>query len=572
MTRSTDGATRIARRAFLHRLALSSGALAVAGLAGACAPAAPASKPAEAKPTEAAKPAAPGATTAPAAAKPAEAAKPTAAPAAAAAKPTGTLVAAGESIGDNYDPSVSFQGWSHAWTAANLFDTLVDTREGKVAPALATEWSVSPDRLTYTFKLRPNVKFHDGTPFDAEAVVFNYMRQIDEKHPAYQSQSITRGVTLVGVTKVEAAGPLEVTFTRSRPSIGMLAQLALPWAGIMSPAAIQKHGADYGRSPVGTGPFVFEKGAKGSEMSMTAFPDYWGTKASVERVVIRSIPDLSAVNAAMIAGEVDLTQTIDFKDLAAYRRNSKLKVEVVPGATYGYVGVNIQSPNLNDVRVRRALAHGIDSKKIIDVILYGEAEAPAGMVTPPIPGYAKELLNYYPYDPDKAKALLAEAGRSDLSLNLWAPSNGFWPAMAELIQADLAGVGVKANVEKFDPARFAGQVTEGKHDLFVWDGSQSSADPAELMNSFFLSSNPRAMGRWGFNNNEFDDLVAKQDAEQDEAKRMDIVRQAQKLLLDEVPQVILYHARYATVMASRVQGFKTLPFRQAVYFNGITLG
>ncbi|MBA2447160.1 MAG: hypothetical protein H0V51_03945, partial [Chloroflexi bacterium] len=504
--------------------------------------------------------------------KPAEAPKPTAAPAAAApAKPGATLVAAGESIGDNYDPSVSFQGWSHAWTAANLFDTLVDSRDGKISPALATQWSTSPDRLTYTFKLRPNVKFHDGTPFDAEAVAFNYMRQIDDKHPSYQAQSITRGVTLVGVTKVEATGPLEVTFTRSRPSVAMLAQLALPWAGIMSPTAIQKFGADYGRSPVGTGPFVFEKGAKGDEASMTAFPDYWGTKPSVGRVVIRAIPDLSSVNAALLAGEVDLTQNVDFKDLAAHRRNSRLKVEVVPGASYGYLAVNNQAPNLKDVRVRRALAHAIDSRQIIDVILYGEAEPPAGFLTPPVPGYAKELLNYYPYDQAKARALLAEAGMADLALNLWAPSNGFWPGMAELMQAELAKVGVKISVEKIDPARFGGQVSEGKHDLFIWDGSQSSADPGELMNSFFLSSNPRSMGRYGFNNKEFDDLVAAQDAEADEAKRQPILLQAQKLLLDQVPQVFLYHGRFATVMSSRVQGFKTLPFRHAVYFNGITL-
>ena len=113
-------------------------------------------------------------------------------------------------------------------------------------------------------------------------------------------------------------------------------------------------------------------------------------------------------------------------------------------------------------------------------------------------------------------------------------------------------------------------MTEGKHELFVWDASQASADPAEFANSFFLSSNPRAAGRWGFNNKDFDDMVAKQDAEPDEAKRLPILEQMQKLILDDVPQIMLYNGRFAGVTSTRVQGFKTLPFRHAVHLHDVS--
>ncbi len=533
----------VSRRKLLRGAAFAVGA----SLMEACAPAAPAA------PTTA-----PARTSAPAAAP-------------AAAKPGDTIVLAGESLGDNYDPSVSFQGWGHSWINTQTTETLVDSRTGKIAPWLATEWSVSPDGLIWTFKLRPNVKFHDGTPLDADAVVFNYMRQIDEKHPYYLAEAITRGATLVGVQKVEASGPLEVKFTRSRPAGGMLAQISVPWAGLLSPTAIQKLGPDYARQPIGTGPFIFEKGAKGAEASVTANPNYWGGKPTLGRVVIRAIPDLAAVNAALTAGEVDFATFVDFKDLDVFRRNPKLKVEVVEAANYGYVGVNTRAPKLQDVRVRRALAHAIDRKQIIDVVLSGQGGLPGSFVPAPIPGYAKNLENYYPSDPAKAKALLSEAGVTGLSLAIWAPSNGYWPSLAELIQGDLGKVGVTASIEKIDPASFGGRVTEGKHELFVWDASQASADPSEFANSFFLSSNPRAAGRWGFNNKDFDDMVAKQDAEPDEAKRMVIIEQMQKLILDEVPQIMLYNGRFAGVTSTRVQGFKTLPFRHAVYMHDVSL-
>lgn len=234
-------------------------------------------------------------------------------------------------------------------------------------------------------------------------------------------------------------------------------------------------------------------------------------------------------------------------------------------------GGRVRSPKLQDVRVRRALAQAINRQQIIDVVLSGQGSLPASYVSAPIPGSAKSLVNYYPYDAAKAQAALKEAGVSGLSLSLWAPSNGFWPAAAELVQGDLAKVGVTVSIEKIDTAAFGGRVTEGKHELFIWDGTQASADPNEFAYSFFLSTNPRATGRWGFANPTFDELTARADAEVDDAKRLPIVEQMQKLILDEVPQIMLYNGRFAAVTSTRVQNFKMLPFRHGVYMKDVSL-
>ena len=280
---------------------------------------------------QAAKPAAPAATTAPAAAakpteaaKPADAAKPTAAPAAA-SKPAnegGTLVVAGEAIGDNYMPAVGFQGWAGVWVLNNVFESLYTFRDFKtLVPALATGHTVSPDGLTYTFQLRKGVKFHDGTPFNAEAVEFNYMRYLDKNHPFYDANAIYRTSMLPDVTSVKAKDESTVEFVRSKPMSAFIAALASTYAGIMSPTAIKKFGVqDVPRNPVGTGPFVFEKAEKGNQASIKAFDEYWNGRPPLDRVVIRVITDDQAMTASLLSGEVDMSPFIDFKDLDSSAR------------------------------------------------------------------------------------------------------------------------------------------------------------------------------------------------------------------------------------------------------------
>ncbi|MBI3977366.1 MAG: hypothetical protein HY331_04185 [Chloroflexi bacterium] len=517
----------------------------------ACAPSAPAPA---AQPTTAPAPAAQ-------ATKPA--AQATTAPAAA-SKPAnqgGTLVVGGEAIGDNYVPVVSFQGWAGTWPLNNVFNGLYTFRDFKtLTPELATGHTVSPDGLVYTFPLRKGVKFHDGTPFNAEAVEFNYMRYIDKNHPYYDANAVGRTSLLPDVKSVKAKDEYTVEIVREKPMSAFIAAMAGMYGGIMSPTAVKKVGAkDAGQNPVGTGPFVFEKGEKGNQVSMRAFDEYWGGRPPIDRLVVRVIADEQAMTASLLSGEIDVSQFIDFKDLEAYRKNPNLKVQMVQASSVGYMGVNRKHDAMKDARVRRALAHAVNKQKIIDTMLYGEGDLPAGQSPLPMWSYAPQLKDYYKYDVQKAKDLIKEAGGAP-EFTLHTQSSGFWPRLAELMQNDFNAAGFKVSIEKVDSAKFYGFVTEGKHALFIGDATDQTPDPDGVYWVLFGCNNPR-QARWGWCDPKWDDLLAKQGAELDQEKRKAILWEMQKILLDEHAPIPNYYQRFANVMNKRVEGYTPMPNR-----------
>ncbi len=546
-------ARRLTRRALLGRMVALSVGVATVPLAQACAPASQPAAKTEAKPTTAS----------------AAASQPTAAPAAQAApatqsKPTnqgGTLVVAGEAVGDNYMPAVGFQGWAGVWVLNNVFESLYTFRDFEtLTPALATGHTVSNDGLTYTFQLRKDVKFHDGSPFNAEAVEFNYMRYLDKNHPFYDPNAIYRTSMLPDVRSVTAKDENTVEIVRTKPMSAFIGALAATYAGIMSPTAIKKFGVeDTPRNPVGTGPFVFEKAEKGNQASFRAYDGYWGGRPPLDRVIVRVITDDQAMTASLISGEVDMTPFLDFKDLDTFRKNSKFTVQVVPAASTGYIGVNQQHETMKDVRVRRAMAHAVNKQKIIDTIFYGEADIGAGLLPVPMWAHAPQYRDYYAFDPQKSKDLLKEAGSSG-EFVLHTQSSGFWPRMAELMQDDFNNAGFKATIEKIDSAKFYGQMTEGTHQMFIGDGTYNSPDPDELFWIFYGCENPRSK-RWGYCNPAFEEMRAKQAAELDQEKRKSIMWDMQKLLLDDVSQISNYYNRFATIANARVQGYTPMAIR-----------
>ena len=479
----------------------------------------------------------------------------------------GTFVAAGDGIGDNHMPAAGFQGWTHWWGTAAMYDTLYSHHDISKAPipALATSSTVSDDGLIWTFQLRKDVKFHDGTPFNAEAVEFNYMRYLDDTHPYYDENAAMRSSILPKVTEVRAKDEFTVEIVREQPAWGFLTTLAVPPAGFMSPTAIKEYGVkDVVQHPVGTGPFVFEKGEKGTQITLTAFDGYWGGRPKLDRVVLRVIAEEQAMSASLLSGEIDMTPFIDLKDLETFRTNPNLNVTTLPAILTGYLGVNQQNDAMKDIRVRRALAHAINKQRIIDVILYGEGDLGGGLTPPPLWAYAPELKDYYPYDPQKAKDLLQEAGGAT-EFTLYAQTSGFWPRMAELLQADLSAVGFKVTIETIDSARFYGQMSEGQHAVFVADATGNTPDPEDVYWILFGCDNPRSK-RWGYCNKEFDDLMARQSEEKDQETRKQIFAQMQKMLLDDVTFLPNYYGRVSWVANKRVNGFNPQPLRH-VYLH-----
>jgi peptide/nickel transport system substrate-binding protein len=483
----------------------------------------------------------------------------------------GTLVVGAETMGDNFVPIVTFQGFGKTWASNNIFETLYTYRSFKsLTPALATGHTVSPDGLVYTFPLRKGVKFHDGTPFNAEAVEFNYMRYLDKSHPYHEPNAVFRSSILPAVKAVRAKEEYVVEVVRERPSAAFVANLSSWQAGIMSPAAIKKHGVqDAGRFPVGTGPFVFEKAEKGSQAVLRAFDDYWGGRPPLDRVVIRAIPDDQAMTAALLAGEVDLTPFVDFKNLESFRRNPKLAVQVVPAPSAAYTVLNAGQKPFQDIRVRRAAAHAMNNKRTIEVVYYGEGDPAGGLTSLPLWAYAPHLRDYYKYDPARAKSLLAEAG-GPADIVIHCQSSGSWPRWAELMQADLAAVGFKATIEKIDSSKFYGQMTEAKHQLFIAEAEYNNPDPEDIYNVLHGCDNPRTK-RYGWCDPKFDELRATQSAERDLEKRKQILWEMQKVILDAAVQLPNFYLRFATVSSKRVQGFVPTGSKLNMPFDGTWL-
>jgi len=472
-----------------------------------------------------------------------------------------TLVVAGEAVGENFMPAAGTQGWAHTWVLSNVYEGLYTSRDQKtLEPSLALNHEVSEDGLTYTFTLRENVVFHDGTPFNAGAVEFNYMRYIDRDHPYYESNAPWHTAFLGGVTNVQAVDEYTVQFTLEAPRAALPASLSTYYSGIVSPTAIEAHGvADIGRFPVGTGPYRFEQAQRGNQATLVAFPDYWGGRPGVERVVIRVVPDDQAMLASLLAGEVDLTPFVDLKDLPVLRRQPQFNVVVVPATATGYLAMNAANPAVADVRIRRAIAHAINEQEIIDVIFEGEADPAAGLISLPMWGYASELEDYYPYDPTQARELLSDVGATP-ALTLNVQSSGFWPRMAELIQAQLAAVGLDVSIEQVDPAAFYGRMTEGAHHMFLGDAAAQTPDPEDLFWTLFGCENPRSK-RWGHCDESFDSLVAEQSAMSEQSERREVLVDLQRMLLDEAVQIPLYYSRFAYIVNSQLEGFTPLPVR-----------
>jgi peptide/nickel transport system substrate-binding protein len=478
----------------------------------------------------------------------------------------GTLVVATESVGASFVPADSFQGWGHLLAENHLYDSLYTNAGGDATKPLVPGLASGPptgtkNGLEYIVPLRRNVKFHDGTPFNAEAVEFAFMRHIDKSHPYWDPATLWVGTYLLrGVTKVEAVDTYKVKFTLSQPLGSFIGQL-VAFGGIMSPTSVKKLGvANAGLTPVGTGPFSFAENVKGDHTTLQAFDGYWGGRPNIDRLVIRAIPDPQALTASLLAGEVDVTQWLSFQDLASFRKNSRFNVGLKPSVITGYMGLNsgIESSvkTFEDLRVRQAALMSVDKRKLIQLIFQGFASPGAGVNPVPSWGYQKEFVNYYKHDPAKARALLKAAGAEGRKVRISTQSTGYWPRMAEVIQSDMKDAGFDASIEQLDTSVFYGRMTQGRHDLFIGDGTPLLFQPFILYSVFYGCSNA-LRGRWGgWCEPQFDKAVTSAAASRDRVKAKKLIRYLDKTLLDRAVYQTNYYPTMSNVTGARVVGFK----------------
>lgn len=332
----------------------------------------------------------------------------------------------------------------------NMFEGLYHLgNEGKPEPRLALS-SSNPDPLTWEFKLRPDVKFHDGTNFDAEAVKFTYERTL---HPDFKTGWRS---FITPVDRVEVVDPLTVRIITKQPFPTMLSQLA--YMPIVSPTAVQAAGAEaFAQKPVGTGPYRFVNWVSGQHLQLEAFPDYWGGKAKIAKVMLRPIPELATRISELETGGVDIIMQVPPDQVQRLRGNDSIQIIGVPSTQPMVLQFNTRAGNeaLKDKRVREAVSLAIDRQSIVEQLLLGEATLISGPVTEQYLGYDASMP-VPAYDPAKARALLEEAGAVGTKIAYATPSGRYVldRQIAEIVADQLRAVGFDVTVEPLEIAQY----------------------------------------------------------------------------------------------------------------------
>jgi peptide/nickel transport system substrate-binding protein len=546
----------LTRRRFLSLM----GGVASVGLAAACGqPAAPAkptepAKPAEAaKPADAAKPAAPAA--APTQAAPAQAAKPAepAKPAAAqpAAKPTGhkpdELVLCWGTFQlqtKRLDPQ------THVGTIAesqlrHMYEPLVmiDRDLQTVKPVLATEWRRLDD-LTFEFKLRQGVKYHNGEDFDAEAAKFSIMRPID---PANKADART---TYAGITDVQVVDKYTINVKTAKPDPALLLRMTGFSMTMVAPKWASQGIQVFDNQANGTGPYKLDKWEDPlKDWTMVANEQYWGGAPNVKKIRIKTIPELATRTAALRSGEVHVAKDVAVEEIDAINKSGRSLAKLTPSNRIPYYVMEVRKPPLDNKQLRQAVNYAANIDGIIQSVLYGNADRVATTVAPWHVGFHPDLKPY-PYDPDKAKSLMREAGMPngfDLNINHIQGRYLKDKEVAEAIAQELNKVGIRAkpvlrdaatqtnddlasNLDGLIFASWGNWIFDADNQLYVrWHSSaRDTANGGKLQSSL------------PYGNPEFDKLVETARVELDEKKRLDLYKQAQQLMYDDAPALFMY--------------------------------
>lgn len=343
----------------------------------------------------------------------------------------------------------------------NVYETLVKIDgEGAMKPLLATDWSVSEDGLVYRFELDPAARFASGARVDAESVVAS----IERLASGQGRDVLTAQMSVVDEAVAVSEGTVEVRL--KRPSNFWLFDMTQTAGIIFDPAGM----GQLNTKPAGSGPYVFKEQRKGDSVTLEANPDYWGTKPRFDEVTFKFYNDANAMSSAMLAGQLDMISNMT-ATAGLNQFSDKSKYSVLEGTTPGEVvlGINHSTPALKDLRVRQAINYAIDRKGLLDVVWNGHGKLIGSMVPPSDPWYDPSLADMYPYDPDKARALLAEAGHSSgLKLRLRVPTLPYATASAQYVASQLSQVGVEVVQEELEFSTWLQQVyTNADYDMTI---------------------------------------------------------------------------------------------------------
>lgn len=470
----------------------------------------------------------------------------------------------------NMDPA-QMNDVESALVANQVYEGLVRFKADsvEVEPCLATDWDVSDDGLTWTFRLRPDVKFDDGSPLTAEAVVFSVMRQLDDNHPFHVSGRMRYAKLLFGdpastasvlLKTVEAMDSLTVRFTLARPYMPFLKNLAMTQAAIISPAAARLLKDDLNTTMVGTGAFRLQSYDRDQRITLVKNHDYWGGKARLDEVEFRVLRDANTRLNSLRRGNSDIITGIEPYSLKLLETDKNVTVLSEPSMNLGYIALNCAKPPFDNVKVRLAMNYAID-KDFLSYILFNNTSVVAtGILPPGMLGYDPERSGF-PFDPARARQLLKEAGYADgfnvrfsthNRARIYSPVGAI---LAERIQQDLAAVGVTAELDLMEFPTFLEKQKSREYMMANGGWISDNGDP----DNFLFELVGREDNSLNYSNPEATRLMRAAATERDTAKRADMYRRAEAMVAESPPMVPLNHAKQIMAIRNRVHGFKMHP-------------
>jgi peptide/nickel transport system substrate-binding protein len=500
------------------------------------------------------------------------------------------------------DPAIVTDGESFRVTG-QVLEPLYQYEHGSTVPvpALATGCTPNEDATVWECKLREGVKFHDGTDFNADAVIFNFERWRFTDNPLhFESQVFEYYEAMWGgfddasmITSVEKVDDLTVKFTLNAPLAPFLANLAMDMFAISSPAAVEAGGEDYGTpsvGAVGTGPFKFVEWVEGDHITVDANDDYWGGRPKVDQVIWRVIPDDSARFLALKAGDIHGLEQAVIEDLQAAEADPDLAIVTRPALNTSYLAFNYKIKEFQDIKVREAVAHAIDRQGLIENFFGGYGTLAKTLVPPLMWGF-NDAIEDWTYDPELSKSLLAEAGFPDglsevtiaediadaegnvvfkagdkmpLRLYYMPVTRFYFPAAKEIgeaIAANLTNAGFTVELYlEGDWPTYLGARREGRlAGLYLLGWGGDNGDP-DNFTGYFFSGGAEPITREGwYQNPELADLLYQALVTPDQASREELYKQADQMLNDDVARVWLGHNNTPLIFSTKVSGYIAQP-------------
>ncbi|MBS4201294.1 ABC transporter substrate-binding protein [Bacillus sp. FJAT-49732] len=446
-------------------------------------------------------------------------------------------------------------------TFQSLYNKLVDVDENlDIIPELAKEWKITDEGKTYTFKLQENVVFHDGTPFNAEAVKFNFERMLDP------DMGSPRKSEIASVSEVNVKGDYEIEIKLKEPYAPFLAALTDRAGMMVSPTAVKESGKDFANKPVGTGPYQLEERVTQSHINLTRFEDYWREEPKIKKIVIKPFSDADVRVTNLVSGDLDIINKVAYKDLEDLRNNENITLLEKDSLMFQGIQLNTKVAPFDNKKVRQALNYAIDREAITKVVFHGGA-VPA-ISAFPSSSWASPDMEVPKVDVEKAKALLKESGVGKVSFTLKITPKPEEQQIAQMLQSMLKAADIDMEIEMVEFGTLLEQQDNGEFTALRlgWSGR---TDPDGNIYSWFYTDAP--LNKSFYSDAKVDELLTNARINSDQEERAKLYKEVSEILFEDAPYIFLYHEKDYKAMKKNVKGFNhisdTMIRTETMYFE-----